>query len=715
MKRPWATVALAATTLVLLAAATSVPGAQAQNAGKRPGKGAASAVSAAAIATVAPAASTTAALQTPPAPEPPNREAPTTKDPGADGAKYDTDDGMAQHADPVVQYVLSAKLDPAAHSVHGEGSLTWRNASNVPVREIWIHLYLNAFKNQKSTFFREPVGGFRGATVPEEWGAIDVKKFSLRAQGGDASEDLWPKAELRRDGDDDETDVRVPLPRAVGPGEVAIFDMVWDDKLPSVVERTGFHGSFHMVAQWFPKIARLEPDGRWAHFPFHHLAEFYADYGTYDVTMDVPETFLLGATGPVVSTRTAAGRRIERHVQSDVHDFAWSAWDQFQTATAMVEGVEVTLLYPPGCRSIAERQMATIKFALPHFGKRYGRYPYRTLTIVSPPDGASEAGGMEYPTFITTGGPWFGPPGVMLPEVVTVHEFGHQYFYGLLGSDEVSWPFLDEGLNSYAEAESLDAWKGAGSNVDLFGLTIASTTVQAVGGRRAAQEEMIAKPAYAFATGENYGALVYNRTAAILRTFSATYGEERMQKAMGRYARKFRFKHPNPDDFTSVLGEVLGEGAEENLRAALFSKGWVDYKVVSVVSERQKDPAGIFDKDGKRETVKLPPNEGDGAYKGWVLLERQGTLRFPVDVEFVLGDGTRERHPWDGKSDTLRMPYEGAVPLAAVVVDPDRTILLDADFTNNHKSASNVAGGGATRSFERLLYWGQLVIQWVSP
>ena len=86
-----------------------------------------------------------------------------------------------------------------------------------------------------------------------------------------------------------------------------------------------------MVGQWFPKIARLEPDGTWAHFPFHHLAEFYADFGTYDVTLDVPEAFAIGATGPVVERRVDGGRRVERHVQGDVHDFAWTAWDRWQT------------------------------------------------------------------------------------------------------------------------------------------------------------------------------------------------------------------------------------------------------------------------------------------------------------------------------------------------------------------------------------------------
>ncbi|RYG70887.1 M1 family peptidase, partial [bacterium] len=362
-------------------------------------------------------------------------------------SRFDDDGALPAHADPVADYTLSATLDPDTHTVHGEGTLHWKNASSVPVREVWIHLYLNAFKNERSTFLREPVGDFRGGATPSTWGHIDVRRFALREGPDKKPVELWQDAELRRAGDVDETDVRVPLPREIAPGEAVTFEMTWDDKLPSIVERTGFDGTFHMVAQWFPKIARLEPDGRWAHFAFHHLTEFYADYGTYDVTLDVPDTYTVGATGPAQPARIEGGRRVERRVQSDVHDFAWMAWanDKCQTFTDTVEGVNVTVIYPPGFRVVALRELTAMRVTLPFFNKHFGKYPYPTLTIVHPPESAHEAGGMEYPTLITTGGSWIGPPGVLTPELVTVHEYGHQYFYGLLGSDEVNWPFLDEG------------------------------------------------------------------------------------------------------------------------------------------------------------------------------------------------------------------------------------------------------------------------------
>jgi hypothetical protein len=628
--------------------------------------------------------------------------------PAPAGAAFD-DATLAASAEHVVAYKMHATLDPAAHTIHATGTIAWTNKSRRPTSELWLHLYLNAFKNQKSVFLREPIGGFRGTHPVKDWGSIDVRRLVLTGEG---ETDLWPKAELRRDGDDDETDVRVPLPREVAPDETIQLEVVWDDKLPSVLERTGYEGSFHFVAQWFPKVARLEPDGTWVHFPFHHLAEFYADFGSYDVTIDVPENFVVGATGPAVESKVGGGRRVERHVQDDVHDFAWTAWDKWQRATEKIDDVEVTFLYPPGYGAPARREMATMRFSLPYFSKRYGKYPYSVLTVVHPPDAAREAGGMEYPTLITTGGPWHALPGTLATELVTIHEFGHQYFYGLLASNEEKWPFLDEGLNSYAEQEALTKWLGPGTMIDFLGLTVSDATGQAVSSFRSTHNEPVAQPAHAFVSGADYGRLVYGRTCALLETFRRVYGDDAMARAMGTYTRRWRFKHPTPDDFLAVIAEVLGERAAATLRTGLFDKGWVDYVVTGIEDHEARDPAGIFDRDGKRETVAEGARRG--GHEGWVLVQRRGTLSFPVDIELTLEDGSTRRVRWEGIDDSIRVPYSGPVALRGAVVDPDHAVLVDERPANNH--ATTPAGSRrALATLERATYWAQSFLQAVAP
>jgi hypothetical protein len=626
---------------------------------------------------------------------------------------------LRAHADDVADYTIRARLDPSAHAVHGSGTIRFRNTSDVPVHELWLHLYLNAFKNERSTFLREPVAGFRGSATLRDWGTIDLTTLSLRDPGGDpaAAADLLPdmRRELTgKEAGDDETDARVPLPREVRPGETITLDVTWDDKLPSILERTGYSGSFHFVGQWFPKLARLEPNGAWAHFPFHHLAEFYADFGTYDVTLDVPDTFTIGATGPVVETHREGGRKVERHVQSDVHDFAWTAWDHFRTREETIAGTRVRVLYPEGYDRDAETELAAIRFALPYLSQRYGAYPYPTLTVVHPPDAASEAGGMEYPTLITTGGAWYGAPFTRLIELVTVHELGHQWFYGLLASNEELWPFLDEGVNSYAEADTLRAMFGPGSAGSGLGLTVSDDAVQAVVAGVAEHTEPVAQPAYAFATGAHYAALVYDRTATILETLRRVYGDQAMDRTMAAYTGTFRFEHPGPEDLIKAFNAGMGGEAAAMLRRALFDEGWVDYAVTEVSSHAVSAPRGIFDEDGKRQTVaETPASVGD--YEGWVLVERRGTLRFPVLVELTFADGSRQRVPWDGEASSVRLPYRGRLKLVGAVIDPDHAVLLDDDLTNNHASAAGVESVGANRVFERATYWAELLAEELGP
>jgi hypothetical protein len=613
--------------------------------------------------------------------------------------------------DDVADYTLTATLDVTKHTIHGEGTISWRNASALPVRELWVHLYLNAFKNERSVFLREPDGN-RGNGGVTTWGSIDVHKLVLHDASGSEDSDLWPAAELHRPGDEDETDARVPLPRDVAPGEEITLDVVWDDQLPSVVERTGFDGSLHFAGQWFPKIARLEPSGKWAHFPFHHLAEFYADFGTYDVTINVPASFVIGATGPVVDSKIAAGRRIERHVQPGIHDYAWTAWDKWRSLKESIEGVAVTVLFPSGCEGDARRELASIRFALPHFRDRYGNYPYPVLTLVHPPDSAGEVGGMEYPTLITTGSPWYYPPGIFVPELYTIHEFGHQYFYGLIATDEVSWPFLDEGLNSYAEEETLAAWKGPGSLATVLGFTLSDAAVQGIWGNARAHDQAVALPAYAFTTGTSYADLVYERTGALVETLRRVYGDETVTRALGLYARQGRFHHPVPEDLLQAFNQVAGGQVAQTLRTALFEKGWVDYTVTAIFSRKAASPAGLFDRNGKRETAAAAAG---GGFEGWVLVTRRGTLSFPVEVELTREDGSTERVRWDGGAESQRFAYTGKVGLRSAVVDPDHAVLLDENLTNNFASVPATRVAGAPRTLERITYWAELALQALLP
>lgn len=658
---------------------------------------------------------------------------------------------LPAHADNVVQYTLEAKLDPGAHAIDGKGTITLRNTSGVVLNDLRLHLYLNAFKNNETIFRRARIGGFRGDRNGAA-GFVDVKRFAIK--GGD---DLWPKHEFvshrgetpqdpfsaftKTDVADDETDVRIPLPTPLAAGASMTFEVEFHDQLPEVSERTGYHESFHFAGQWFPKLARLENGGKWASFPFHHLAEFYADYGAFDVTIDVPEAFTIGASGPLIDSKVVNGRRIERHTVEDVHDFAWTAWDKFVVRDEKLEGVAVRFLSPPGYEPAIDREVISLQHAMRDKNARFGAYPYPVLTVVHPPDGADEAGGMEYPTLITTGGPWWPNHGGHEVEFVTIHEFGHQWFYGLIGTHEVEWPSGDEGFNSFGDEVAFESLFPGGGAISLGPLQI-NTWIFMRRGVDGAFDEPIFQPAYKFASGRSYGGRVYGATAMVLQTLRRTYGPS-LDTAMGVYARKFRFQHPRPDDFFEVLRAEVGPECEMAARTALTTSFSYDVYVESISAARDKGPVGFFDgKDGRQKKEA----KTDGGWNNATWIGRRGALDLSVDVELRFADGKRERRsirfgppavvlprgdmplnplsplspggddgppvPSSTNGNWFRIDADGPSELVSVIVDPDFKLLIDRNRLNNFTSSKR---GGAPIARERAQAWIAILSRMVGP
>lgn len=553
------------------------------------------------------------------------------------------------------RYTLRAALDPVTHHIAGTGTIELRNTSRAPLDHVYVHLYLNGFESERTVFQRGPGQGFRGNSAAIG-GRIEVTRLAVPAWGGG---DLWPHHATTPGEADDRTDIRVPLPRTVDPGEVVTFEVTWDATLPPVPLRTGWSGSFHMAGQWFPKLAKLEADGTFAHFPFERLAEFYADFVDWDVTVVVPEGFVVGGTGVATVQRGDDGTVSHRFVQPGVHDFAFAAWDQFRERTVRHGDVAIRCLYPPGLDDAAAREIEMARRGLDLLGARWGPYPFATLTLVHPPASAPEAGGMEYPTLITTGGPWWGPwAGTRHAELVTVHELAHQWFQGMLASNEREHPFLDEGLTTFAEIDAMDALVPPWSSASIaLGLPIASEPWYRRSAIGPARRARVAAPAREFATGEDYGALVYGRTGILLRTLDRVH-RGAIARALGVYARRYRFAHPSPDDLVRVIREEVGDDAADTLHRALFERGWIDVSL---------------------DDVTATPSPG-GGFDVTVALSREGTLELPVDVEVTDAEGTRHHTTWDGRGPATRIALHLPAAPKFARLDPEGALMLDDDL-----------------------------------
>lgn len=416
----------------------------------------------------------------------------------------------AQMAKPVASYDLKASLDVKTRIIHGSETLVWMNDSPDTVTSLRFHLYMNAFKNEKSSFMRESGGRLRGDTSGKKaWGWIDVTSLHL-----DSGADLTKSMHFIQPDDanrDDQTVIEVPLPEAVKPGTTLTLKISFETKLPEVFARTGYHGTFYLAGQWFPKIGvwetagfRYSQKGAWNCHQFHANSEFFANFGNYRAEITLPSEYKIGATGELVSKREDAARRTTTWTfqQESVTDFAWTAQPTYlklertfvaaketkpeelakasrlfgiSTEEARLSDVKITLMLQPEHAEQADRHFRAAVAGLKGFGLRYGRYPYKTLTLVDPPYGASGASGMEYPTFITCGTVWRLPKDVLELEEVTVHEFGHQFWMQLVATNEFEESWLDEGFNTYSTTKIVQENFGASAIMfRLFGLQVAT-------------------------------------------------------------------------------------------------------------------------------------------------------------------------------------------------------------------------------------------------
>ena len=597
---------------------------------------------------------------------------------------------MSEH---IVSYKIKVKLLPEEKAVAGQEVLTWLNNSDQPVGELQFHLYLNAFKNNKTTFITEGGGEHRGYKLDKKnWGYIKIEKFAVQEVPDltDAIEYIQPD-----DGNEyDQTVMRVKLPKPVLPQETVTLEIDFYSKLPKVFARSGFYSDFFMVGQWFPKIGVFWK-GEWNCHQYHVNTEFFADYGVYEVEITVPEEYVVGATGKrIKETSNNDGTKTYIHYQEDVHDFAWTACpdfvefrEPFRMENPHVD-TEMILLIHRMHLNHKERYLNALKNGIEFYSQSYGAYPYSTITLVDPAPKATGAGGMEYPTLFTGMTMWWLPKGIYMTEMVTIHEFGHNYWYGMVGSNEFEEAWLDEGINTYSEVKATAKYFGEDqSMLNCAGLKISDLVLQRAQVMGSSQLDPILKNSWEYYSIGSYGLNTYSKAGLMLLTLENYLGEDVMSKIMRTYFERWKFKHPTSEDFLAVAEEVSGQDLSWFFDQFLNSPDRLDYAIGRIKSEEVKEPKGIFDDQAQEQEMEKGKEEGDKEkiYRNEVNVLRKGELIFPQEILIRFKEGEEVMEKWDGRERWKRYVYYRPYKLESAQVDPEYRILLDMNFTNNSK------------------------------
>jgi hypothetical protein len=596
----------------------------------------------------------------------------------------------------ITGYAMDVELDPASAVVTGTMDAWWVNTSTDIVPDVQLHMYLNAFRSNKSTFYIESKSS--PGTEEKDPGWVEIKSMT-----GKSGIDLMPSMAYISPDDgnkEDMTVLRIVLPEPAKPGDTVKLKINFRSKLPSRIRRTGFNKDYFFVGQWFPKFGVYEPAGMryavkggWNCHQFHANSEFYANHSVYNVNITVPENYIVGTGGMTLSEeKTANGKKIIRTRAEDIVDYAWTAWPGYAVATDKWNHVKITFLYPPGRKSQLTRQLTAVKNALEYFTMNVGPYPWPHLTFVDPPSIGQGAGGMEYTTIFTSESSDFVPAWMHDPEMVTVHEFGHAYFMGILASNEFEEPWLDEGVNSFWEQRIMDHYYGPdGGMVDLPFFKVRDQSLGRSSYVASGSRQAVSNGEYSWNyPHRTYGMMSYQKTATWLYTMMGIVGEETTNDIFREYYREWAFRHPSGRDFISVVSKVVKEkhgdkfGPDMNwfFDQTAYGTAICDYRVSNFSNSKIRSFEGTrIVEDSIRIEKGLSKN--DTIYSSVVELERVGDMMLPVEVLVHFSNGDQITENWDGKSRVKDYKYTGTRKVDWVKIDPEYKITMDVNLINN--------------------------------
>ncbi|GAB5539096.1 MAG: M1 family metallopeptidase [Salibacteraceae bacterium] len=494
-----------------------------------------------------------------------------------------------------VAYKMAIDFDHETHRFDGVQELRYTNNSSDTLTEVYYHLYFNAFQPGSAM-------DIRSRTIADPDPRIGDRIASLRPDEVGYHQIEW----IRQEGkalkfEAEGTLLTVDLARPIHPGESTTFLMNFKSQVPVQIRRCGRdnrEGVDYTMTQWYPKMAEYDEDG-WHTDPYVSR-EFHGVFGSFDVEIAIDEQYVVGGTGNFLSKPGAKGKKIWTSSVTNVHDFAWAADPNYvHTETAVNDSLKIHFYYlndtnlSENWTKLVAKTVDMFKIMNAHFG----RYPYATFSVIQGGDG-----GMEYPlcTMISGTGSFGGLVSV------TVHEAIHNWYYGVLATNELKYPWMDEGFTTYAQNFVLDSLRKKGS-YNPHGRSYRSY----INYVNKQHEEPLTTHADLYHRNSAYGVASYSKGCIFLNQLRYIVGDQVFESAMKAYFNEWKFKHPTPRDVKRVFER------ESNLELDWYFEGWVgttnqiDFRILEVTALNNKTR---------------------------VLLERVGRLSMPLDILVINGD-----------------------------------------------------------------------------
>ncbi|MGE5692476.1 MAG: M1 family metallopeptidase [Candidatus Zixiibacteriota bacterium] len=581
---------------------------------------------------------------------------------------------------PFLNYTITGELDTAKKEFSGTCLVRLENRTPKALDRLVFNLYPNAFRNTNTTFMRES-GGVKGQ--PKEF--LDSGYLIVEKVTDGAGNNLAGRL--------NETIYTLPLRNPIGSGQTGTVELKFKTHFPRPVERIGWtkDGSF-IFAQWYPILAKLDPDGEFRAYPFHYMSEFYSNFADFDVTVTLPKGYGFEATGYPLRDSVIGEKRSFQFQAQTVVDFAAMAAPKAKSYSRIFQGVLVTFFGPSSNEAKLAEIFTAAESTLSYVNRTYGPYPYKKLVIAEAPVGAGS--GMEFPMFVTASFSQLPPLiGKFFFRDIIVHEIAHQYWYQLVATNQFEEPWLDEGFTTYTTAKITERYHPVHPilltrlGVEVFPFYQWMFSLQ-----RSAIYDSLTSKSWEFLSPRQYFSNVYGKTYLWLTTIERHIGSLRTNVMLQTYYEKYRFSHPTTKDFLKVAEEFVPDSILTPLTKWLYGPPPVcDFAAGNFSSKKEKDKV----------------------FKGRFELFNRGNFTFPVAVRVTFENGMVKETTWTGEPKATWMEVTGTAKIRSVEINPGRKLALEYDYTNNFKSASGNKSGGWAQVL-RMIYGMESITSWLT-
>lgn len=589
-----------------------------------------------------------------------------------------------------VNFKIDVTLDDTEHSLKAFATIEYINNSPNELSFIWFHLWPNGYKNAKTALAQQFAENKRDVmlkAVNSTYNAYHtgyIDSLDFKVNGGPVEWQYHPK----------HIDIcKLILNEPLKSGEKIQITTPFYVKIPSGnISRLGHVGQTYQITQWYPKPAVYDKNG-WHEMPYLNMGEFYSEFGSFDVSITLPQNYVVAASGSLQTKsevewlnqkakQTAALKdsseikwyyypssdtlKTIRYTLNNTHDFAWFADKSFYVLKGEVElphsknKVTSWAMFTKHESHLWLKSIDYINDALYYYSLWNGDYPYKNCTALQ--SALSAGGGMEYPTITVIG---TSGNDISLEQVI-MHEVGHNWFYAILGFDERRYPFLDEGINSanelrYMETKYPDMNMGEMMNIpqrvqEFLGIesfpsrSFYDMIHDASAGMNWDQPADLHSSEF---SEINYGAIVYMKMAGVFNTLRYYLGDEVFDKTMQKFYDEWKFKHPYPDDLRKTFERTTDKNLDWFFDDLISTTKKADYALCRVKNNKAliknkgdtPVPFPVFFDDDKQNIEWYNGFEG----KKWITLPDgvKNAGKIQIDKGFMIYEQNRQNNIYD--------------------------------------------------------------------